>query len=1539
MSISIDSVRKRDGRIEPFNPQKITNAIFKALKATGEGDYELAEKLSSEVVKVLNQKFAGQTPSVEEIQDIVEDTLIRHGLVNSAKAYILYRRWRTSIRETKRLLGVEDDLKLTINAVRVLARRYLLRDEQGRIIETPGQMFMRVAKAIARADSFYGSDPSKAEKQFFQVMRNLEFLPNSPTLMNAGTEIGQLAACFVLPVEDSIEGIFDALKYMAIIHKSGGGCVAKGTLIYTTLCGLVPIEDLVERFIPLQLKDVDDTISIDISDKNIHVLAYEPYKGANFKKILRVWRYKIPRKNLVKITFSSGAVIITSTWHPFLVLNKEGSIENRRADELRPGDVILMPSRPLSWPFENYIEVNNIKITESLAWALGYLLGDGSLDKNRVRAFDESVEPLKKLKQVLSETFNDNIGCIYMEKRYPMWIYQTYNQRVVSFLNCLLKTPDGEVKVPSEIFKSPLSVILAFLAGIIDSEGYVDNDRVRIEIAMTSLRPIELLAALLNAIGLRTKLQVRKSKGKSKKDLYRLVIEPSPALAHYSALLLRHLAKNKKKNALRASLAKIKHKRKVDLHFNALRNALNKLNIKIEKLHRKVLEVDGEKIWLHRWLWGHSIDGDKLERTLGLIAKELYKRGFNDEANRLIWLSEAVFNVVKVKSVKKLEGEDKLTLYDLTVEDCETYIAGSKGLVVVHNTGFSFSRLRPKGDIVKSTMGVASGPVSFMKIFDVATEVIKQGGKRRGANMGVLRVDHPDIREFITVKSDGVSLRNFNISVAVTDKFMQAVESGGSIDLINPRTKEPVKTVSARDLFDLIVDMAWRIGDPGLLFIDEINRKNPTPKLGEIEATNPCITGETRILTPLGYIKAKDLFEAAKQLNIKMLMASRGISEGGEPIAYEIPILLPLSEKVVYTTAHGKQLTLNNVECLPAYIWKIGKRKIVKIKTKEGYELIATPDHKVATVNGWKKIKELKTGDKILIARIDLDDSFGAISIGKDLAFALGWLIGDGCLSSDKVIFYFNEFELDIASKIIDTLSRRFNVKVLTKRYGNTIRVYAKGAAFKYFKQLLNNKCKCIPEIVYRLKPREIASFLRGLFTADGYVDVDGAIRLTSKHEHLLREVQNLLLLFGIKSKIYRRPYEKIFKYRDRHGEIKLYMSKGYYELVIANYSRKLFAEKIGFEGLKSLKIKIKKAKIDSPYVIVKSIEDAGEDIVYDFTVPYFKCYVSNGFISHNCGEVPLLPFEACNLGSINLSKIVKNGDIDWDKLRELVWIAVHFLDNVIDVNKYPLPQIERMVKLNRKIGLGVMGFADMLLKLGIPYDSDDALNIADKIMGFIASEGKKASRELALERGVFPSFEESHWKAEGYDALRNATVTSIAPTGTISIIAGTSSSIEPIFAPVYVRKALGGINLIEVNPIFERVIREKGIYSGDLLIKVAKTGSLREVPGVPDDVKRLMATALDIDPEWHVKMQATFQKHVDNAVAKTVNLRYEAGLETVRKVFMLAYKLKCKGITVYRYGSKPEQVLYVGLGSGEEADVTLGIEYLEQCPKGVCFL
>ncbi len=455
-------------------------------------------------------------------------------------------------------------------------------------------------------------------------------------------------------------------------------------------------------------------------------------------------------------------------------------------------------------------------------------------------------------------------------------------------------------------------------------------------------------------------------------------------------------------------------------------------------------------------------------------------------------------------------------------------------------TGFSFSRLRPANDIVHGTSGVASGPISFLKIFNEATEQIKQGGKRRGANMAVLRIDHPDILNFIMAKENEGALTNFNLSVGVTDKFMSALSSGNEYELVNPRTKKAIGRLNAKAVWNLLVTMAWKTGDPGVVFLDRMNAtySNPVPSYGPIESTNPC-------------------------------------------------------------------------------------------------------------------------------------------------------------------------------------------------------------------------------------------------------------------------------------------------------------------------------------------------------------------------------------------GEQPLYPYDSCNLGSINLAKMVKPVDhhyeVDWEELEKVVRVGVRFLDDVIDVNKYTLPEIERVAKAIRRIGLGVMGWADMLIKLGIRYNSNEALMLAEKVMSFITEKAREASAELAVERGPFPEFENSIWRSLGYKPLRNSTVTTIAPTGTISIIAGgASQGIEPIFSVVYVRnvKESLGSNLIEMDNEFERYALEYNFYSEELMKKLAGKMSIQDVDEIPEDIRGLFVTAHDISGEWHVKMQAAFQKYVDNAVSKTINFPNYATPQDVEDAYLLAYKLGCKGITVYRDGSKSVQVL-----------------------------
>jgi ribonucleoside-diphosphate reductase alpha chain len=851
--------------------------------------------------------------------------------------------------------------------------------------------------------------------------------------------------------------------------------------------------------------------------------------------------------------------------------------------------------------------------------------------------------------------------------------------------------------------------------------------------------------------------------------------------------------------------------------------------------------------------------------------------------------------------------------YVLPVPDSlEGIFDGIKYQGLIHQsgggTGFSFSRLRPAGARVKSSMGVASGPVSFMRIYNEATQQIKQGGTRRGANMGILRIDHPDILAFIHCKDDGKGITNFNISVTVTDEFMQALADDREYELKAPRSDasgthyETAGKLSAREVWEEIAQSAWKTGDPGLVFIDRINRSpaNPIRMAGwEIESTNPCVTGDTLVSTKEGLVRIGEL---AGRKDVEVLVDGR----------------------------LGDQ---DFMAC--ADVFKTGRKTIYELLTEEGYRLKLTGDHKVLTDSGWKEASRLAKGEMVLV--VNRKGSFGKEG-NLETGQVLGWLVGDGTIKATEAVLSFFGREKKVLAPYFaqlveemvageQKLQRYYSVSPVAVLGRDEVRV--KSARLmrvaKAWGLVRENKLM-VPEKVLVGTEEMQRGFLQALFTADGHVEGMAekgvSVRLTSKSLELLTDVQRLLLNFGIVCKIFTKRRRASWRsLPDGKGGSKEYYCHEYHDLVVSKDNLWRWGKEIGFlvdYKNDDLLLKLSGYK-EGPYqegftAKVADLMELGKEEVYDLVEPETHSFVANGLVVHNCGEQPLYPFDACNLGSIFLNYYVKNGKVDWEELGKTVRTSVRLLDDVIEMNPFPLLQIKDTVNKIRRIGLGVGGWADMLVKLGIPYDSEEALKLAEKVMKFINDKGHKTSAELARERGAFPLVKASIYNKH---PMRNSTVTTIAPTGSIGILANTSGGIEPLFAVAYRHIVKSeSRELMFVNPLFEQVAKTKGFYSEELMSKVAAQGTVRSLAEIPEEVRRVFGTAHEIAPEWHVRMQAAFQKYTDNGVSKTINLPHEATPEDIKRAYMLAWETDCRGITVFRDGSKSEQVLNLGTHS-----------------------
>ncbi len=857
--------------------------------------------------------------------------------------------------------------------------------------------------------------------------------------------------------------------------------------------------------------------------------------------------------------------------------------------------------------------------------------------------------------------------------------------------------------------------------------------------------------------------------------------------------------------------------------------------------------------------------------------------------------------------------------------------------------GFSFSRLRPRGDRVMTSRGIATGPVGFLEAYDRAFDVIAQGGTRRGANMAVLNVDHPDIEEFISAKAEEGKLTNFNISVGITDAFMEAVRKGEDFDLINPRTGEVWRTINARELFDKIAYYAHKNGEPGLLFLDTANRTNPVPHLYKLEATNPCFVGDTRIPTEFGLLTIEELAERGRGGFI--VTDNRALPDertGDHP---------------------GVALRLAS----PAWMTR-RQTRVMRLTTKQGYTVTATPDHRFLTPKGYVALQDLKPGDVLLLQSGEgiwsretrlphlevLREQMAAMALGgdrasghtvqrrdfqaqyanmpehwsHDLGVVLGVLVGDGWLSESShspVGFAFSDTEL--LDRVHTPMQRWFGPGHRHER-GNVIQLTYGRLPYAFFRALGVSQArsheKRVPESIWRAPREAVVGFLQGLFSADGSVQVheakkDCTVRLASSSKGLLQDVQVLLSNFGILARLVKRRPAGERLMPDGKGGMAHYAHHAQYELIIGKANRDRFAELIGFlqrekqDKLLSFIRNKKRASNQERFEdVVLRIEDAGVADVYDLTQPDTHSMIANGFVCHNCGEQWLGPYENCCLGSVNLAQhVTEDGRIDWEKLQETVETATRFLDNVVEVNAYvpAVPQLKEAAHRVRRIGMGIMGLADVMYALGVRYGSEESIDLAGQLMEFVRYHAMRTSIELARERGPFPAIKgsiydpedlkwepptpivpykqdfgrpELDWNAivEGIKqyGIRNGAQTTIAPTGTIGTVTGCEGyGCEPVFALAYtryVKEAEGDVALEYVSPLFQKALEEAGI-DGErkrrIIDQIKHDGTCQHVEELPEHIRHTFVVSMDIAPEEHVIMQAALQRFVDNSISKCV--------------------------------------------------------------------
>ena len=775
--------------------------------------------------------------------------------------------------------------------------------------------------------------------------------------------------------------------------------------------------------------------------------------------------------------------------------------------------------------------------------------------------------------------------------------------------------------------------------------------------------------------------------------------------------------------------------------------------------------------------------------------------------------------------------------------------------------------------------------------------------------------------------------------------------------------------VPARWLWHEIAWHAWATGEPGLIFVDRVNALSALKGLGEryqIRSTNPCFVGSTRIPTERGLVPIEEL---AREGGSFYLVTDNRAPFGGRGA--------PLP-------GHGTAVR----KAVRAFF--TGVKPVVRLRTREGLEVTLTPDHLLLTPEGYREAGKLRPGEKILVqsgeglfpkeeslpaqalavvhervataggrggrGRADVRAQYRNLPTrwSRELGVALGWLLGDGYLREDGVGFYFSRKDFADLAWLPDLLRDWFGPGTLQETRSNTFHLHFNRIPAEFF-QALGVKAarateKRVPESLFRAPREAVVGFLQGLFSADGSVQInenkqDATVRLASSSLALLQDVQLLLLNLGILGKIHKRREAARKALPDGKGGLREYPVAPQYELILGGENRDRFAEVVGFlqEEKQSKLLAFLRHRPRGSYrkpflATVASVEPAGEAPVYDLTEPVTHSLIANGLVAHNCGEIPLTVGEPCDLGAMNLAAYVKDGEFQMEEFRRDVRTAIRFLDNVLDVNKFALPDNEMAAKSLRRLGLGLMGLADALIKMGLPYDSEEARRKVYEIVSVMREEAIRASEALAEERGPFPLYEEhrEYFQSLGIRPRRNVALLTVAPTGTTSMLMGVSSGIEPVFSP-FVWRRIGGEYKPLLHPLFVELMEayppapgyaKDGKWDWEKIIEEIQKdghGSVQNLPFVPEAIRKVFLCAHDVHPLDHVRMQGAVQRAFDaegyaaNSISKTINLPNHAAVEDVEAAYTEAYRTGCKGITVYRDGSREFQVLTVKKEAKEE--------------------